>query len=84
MPLVFRLWVARPGRLMIGPSMKEHPLGTFGLGLSYGLPAGVGAAALLVLISDKPDFAFVSWAGILVAVVVAMVVKRRIDRRDRN
>jgi len=64
--------------------MKENPLGTFGIGLSYGLPVGVAAAALLVLVSDKPDLKFVTWAGILVAVVVALVVKTRIERRDRN
>lgn len=62
-------------------SMRPGPvMGNVGLGLSYGLPAGVAVTGLLAVFSDDPDASYLSWIGITVAVAVAllaMAVHRR-------
>ena len=65
--------------------MKRQPvLGSFGIGLSYGLPAGVAVAALLAIINDEPDIGYLSLVGILIAVGVALVVMALAKRRPNG
>jgi hypothetical protein len=56
-------------------------LGSFGLGLSYGLPAGVAVAGGLAVLIDEPDIGILTWVGILVAVGIALAVMTIEKRR---
>jgi hypothetical protein len=65
--------------------MRPRPvLGTFGVGLSYGLPAGVAVTALLAVISEDPDVGFLTWVGILVSVAVALLAMALAKRRHHG